>query len=155
MNTPVQLTRTLLLAGTLWVAMAPTARAQFVAVGGGVLATKRSTNPVAELHAETPPFGGTRGYVTLSWTDESAKPAIISAAEHPVLTTDRVAVGLGGGLLWLEATGYEPHAALISSTVVPLKIPRTSFVVIASTLPFNDFEWSLVLKVGVTALFVR
>jgi hypothetical protein len=44
---------------------------------------------------------------------------------------------------------------LVSTTVVPLPVPRTSFVLIASTLPFEQFDWSLVLKIGVTLLFVR
>lgn len=44
---------------------------------------------------------------------------------------------------------------LVSSTVLPLPIPRTSVVLIGSTLPFQDFDWSLVLKVGITVLFVR
>ena len=62
---------------------------------------------------------------------------------------------LGGGVLWVEADGYRAYRLIVSSTVVPLQIPRTSFVLIVSTLPTEDFDWSLVLKVGVTALFVR
>ena len=120
-----------------------------------MLATSRSTDAVGELHAETPPFAGMRGYVTASWIRESAKPAVITAAERPVLQAGRVAVGLGAGLLWLEVNDYRPYPMLVSSTVVPLPVPRTSLVVIGSTLPFEDFDWSLVVKVGVTVWFVR
>src|SRR3989442_1682181 len=57
--------------------------------------------------------------------------------------------------LWLEPDNYKPYPIIVSSTVVPLPIPRTSFVAIASTQPFQDFEWSLALEVGVTLWFVR
>lgn len=130
-------------------------RAQLATVGAGALITKRATEPVAELHGETPPLLDARAYVTLSWTDESWSPTLITAAERPVLHVGRAFAGLGAGLLWLEANGYEPYPMLVSSTVVPLPIPRTSFVAIASTLPFEEFDWSLVLKLGVTVLFVR
>ena len=89
-----------------------------------MLETSRSTDAVGELHAETPPFAGMRGYVTASWIRESAKPAVITAAERPVLQAGRVAVGLGAGLLWLEVNDYRPYPMLVSSTVVPLPIPR-------------------------------
>lgn len=117
--------------------------------------TERSTEPVAELHGETPPLVGARAYTTLSWTDESARPTLITAAERPVLQVGSAFVGLGAGLLWLEANDYAPYPMLVSSTVVPLPVPRTSFVTIASTLPFERFDWSLVFKLGVTVLFVR
>ncbi len=117
--------------------------------------TKRATEPVAELHGETPPLAGARAYVTLSWTDESAKPTVISAAEWQVVNVGPAFAGLGAGLLWLEANDYRPYAMVVSSTVVGLPVPRTSFVLIASTLPFQDFDWSLVLKIGVTVVFVR
>lgn len=122
---------------------------------GGVLVSKRPTEPVAELHGETPPFARTRAYVTLSWTDQSVNPTIISAVERPVLHFGRAFAGLGAGLLWLEANDYQPYPMLVSSTVVPLPVPRTSFVLIGSTLPFENFDWSLVLKVGVTIVFIR
>lgn len=106
----------------------PGAVAQLATVGGGALVTERGTDAVGELHAETPPFAdGRAGAFT----------------------------GIGAGLLWLEVKDYEPDPMVVSSTVIPLPIPRTSFVVIASTTPFDDFDWSLVLKVGVTAVFVR
>jgi hypothetical protein len=140
----------------LWLAAtAPGARAQLVTVGGGALATERATEAVAELHAETPPLGGGRAYATLSWSDQSAAPTVITAWEHPVVRFGRAFTGLGAGLLWLEAKDYQPDVMLVSSTVIPLPIPRTSFVFIASTSPFEDFDWSLVFKVGVTAVFIR
>ena len=129
--------------------------AQLATVGGGVLVTERATDAVFELHVETPPLVGARGYATLSWTDESAKPTIITAVERPVLRLGRSFVGMGAGLLWIEANDYRPYPMLVSSTVIPLPIPRTSLVMIASTLPFEDFDWSVVLKVGVTVVFIR
>ncbi len=144
------------LAGALGVlAVVTGAQGQLVTVGGGALVTKRATEPVAEIHAETPPLFEARAYVTLSWTDESGAPTVITAAERPVLRVGRAFTGFGGGLLWLEANDYRPYPTIISSSVVPLPVPRTSFVLIASTLPFEDFDWSLVFKVGVTVLFVR
>ena len=64
-------------------------------------------------------------------------------------------MGLGAGLLWVEMDGYHTYPVLVSSTAVPLPVPRLSFVAIASTLPSEDWDWSVVLKVGVTVLFVR
>ena len=129
-------------------------KAQLATVGAGVLLSDRSPEPVAELHAETPPLYASRGYVTLSWTDESAKPTVITAAERALLQR-KVMVGLGAGLLWLEGNDYRPYPIIVSSTVVPLPIPRTAVVAIGSTQPFQEFEWSVVLKVGVTLWFVR
>lgn len=139
----------------VWLQIPAAAVAQLVTVGGGALITERATNPVAELHAETPPFPDARAYVTLSWTDDSAAPTIITAAERPVLRFGGGFTGLGAGLLWLEPADHRPYPILVSSTVVPLPLPRTSFVLIASTQPFQDFDWSLVLKLGVTVVFVR
>lgn len=128
---------------------------QLATVGGGVLVTERSTDVVAELHGETPPIAEARGYVTLSWTDASLAPTVISAVERPVLHVGRAFVGMGAGLLWLDANDYRPYPMIVSSTVIPLPVPRTSFVMIASALPFEDFDWSIVFKVGVTVVFVR
>ena len=59
----------------LTVAMLPLAgNAQLATVGAGILMSDRAPEPVAELHAATPPILATRAYVTLSWTDESGKP---------------------------------------------------------------------------------
>jgi hypothetical protein len=144
-----------LILALLCVAWSRTAAAQFATVGAGLLMSKRPSDPVAELHAETPPLLSARAYATFSWTDESAKPTIISAAERRLLDTKRTITGLGAGLLWLDVNDYRPYPIVVSSTVVPLPIPRTAVVAIASTQPFQDFAWSLVMKVGVTFWFVR
>lgn len=137
------------------VALLPaTASAQFATVGAGVLMGEHFSEPVAELHAETPPVLASRAYLTLSWTDESASPTVISAAERNLLRGKAI-VGLGAGLLWLEGNDYRPYPIVVSSTVVPLPIPRMAVVAIGSTQPFQDFAWSVVLKVGVTVWFVR
>ncbi|MDH3651143.1 MAG: hypothetical protein OEQ53_15765 [Saprospiraceae bacterium] len=149
------LVRALLGAGLLWLLSVSVMQAQFATVGGGVMVSQRPLQPVVELHAETPPFAGARAYITMSWTDESAKPTVITAIEHPVLYVGQAFANIGAGLLWLETNDYRPYPMLVSSTVVPLPIPRTSFVVIGSVLPFQEFDWSVVLKVGVTIWFVR
>lgn len=145
----------IVLCGLAWFGLPQSAMAQFVTVGGGVLLSERSPEPVAELHAQSPPGRGARAYATFSWTDDSAKPTIITAIERPVLRIGNSFTGLGAGLLWLDVNDYRPYPMIVSSTIVPLPIPRTSFVMIASTLPFEEFDWSLVLKVGVTVVFVR
>jgi hypothetical protein len=147
--------RAVVFAGLASLAMASAVSAQLATVGAGVLVTERPTEPVFELHAETPPFWDARLYATLSWTDDSWNPTIITAAERPVLRFGGAFVGLGAGLLWLDPNDYRPYPMLVSSTVVPIGIPRTSVVMIASTLPFEDFDWSIVFKVGVTVWFVR
>ena len=131
------------------------AEAQLATIGGGVLLSNRAPEPVAELHAETPPLLAARAYATVSWTDESAKPTFITAAERALVRTRVASVGLGAGLLWLEVNDYRPYPIAVSSAVVPLPVPRTAVVAIASTQPFQDFEWSLVIKVGFTVWFVR
>ena len=72
-----------------------------------------------------------------------------------MLHVGRAFAGIGAGLLWLETNDYRPYPILVGSAVVPLPVPRTSFVVIGSAQPFQEFDWSLVLKVGVTIWFVR
>ncbi len=147
--------RAMVFVGLFWLTLAATASAQLVTIGGGALVSKRPTDLVAELHGETPPFAQTRAYLTLSWTDQSINPTIISAVERPVLHFGKAFTGIGAGLLWLEATDYQPYPILVSSTVIPVPIPQTSFVLIGSTLPFEDFDWSLLIKVGVTLVFIR
>ena len=143
--------------GMLWLASVSTVQAQFATVGGGVLLSQRAPRPVAELHGQTPPFSKARAYLTLSWTDQSTRPTVITAVERPVLQMGRASTGIGAGLLWIEPNQYRPYPMLVTSTVVPLPLPlpRTSFVAIGSVLPFQDFDWSLVLKLGVTVWFVR
>jgi len=131
------------------------AEAQFATASAGMLVSNRVPDVIVELHAETPPFGATRGWITLSWTDQSAKPTVITAVEHALLHVKGAGTGLGAGVLWLEPDNYKPYPIIVSSTVVPLPIPRTSFVAIASTQPFQDFGWSLALEVGITLWFVR
>ncbi len=147
--------RTIVSVGAFSVVLAVTSEAQLATVGAGVLLSSRSPEPVAELHAETPPLLAARAYATLSWTDESTKPTVITAGERSVVNIGRTFVGLGAGLLWLDVNQYRPYPILVSSTVVRLPISRTSAVAIASAQPFQDFEWSLVLKLGVTVWFVR
>lgn len=142
-------------AAVLAAASARPLEAQLVTVGAGVLVSDRPTEPVAELHAAAPAVASARPYLTLSWTDESARPTAITAAERPMLQTPVSSTGLGAGLLWLDANDYRPYPMLVSSTVVPLPLPRTSMVAVGSTLPFEDFEWSLVLKIGVAVLVPR
>jgi hypothetical protein len=120
-----------------------------------MLMSNRAPQPVAELHVETPPALSARAYVTLSWTDESARPTLITAAERSLVRRKAVLVGLGAGLLWLDVNDYRPYPIVVSSAVVPLPVPRAAVVAIASTQPFQDLEWSLVLKVGVTVWFLR
>lgn len=147
--------RGILGAGLMWLASVANVQAQFLTVGGGVLLSKRSPEPVAEVHAETPPVVGARAYLTLSWTEQSVRPTAITAAERPVVTMGPAMVGLGVGLLWLDFNDYRPYPIVVSSTVLPLPVPRTSMVAIASTQPLQDFAWSLVVKVGVTVWFLR
>jgi hypothetical protein len=131
------------------------AEGQFATASAGMLVSKRVPDVIGELHAETPPVHATRGWITLSWTDESAKPTVITAVEHALVHVKDAGTGLGVGVLWLEPDNYTPYPIIVSSTVVPLPIPRTSFVAIASTQPFQKFDWSLALEVGVTLWFVR
>ncbi len=147
--------RTIMILVLLHLTTAAGAPAQFLTIGGGALISTRSPEPVAELHAETPPVQQARAYITLSWTDESYQPTAITAVERPVVGVGRATAGLGAGLLWLERNDYRPYPIIVSSTVLQLPIPRTSVVAIASTQPFQDFEWSLVIKLGFTAWFVR
>src|SRR6185503_16510217 len=88
----------------------------------------------------------TRAELTLAWNDKSNNPTVITEAERSIIDTKAFAFDLGGGLLWLEANDYRPFPAIISTAVVPLPIPRLAIVAIGSTQPFQDFEWSLVLK---------
>ena len=145
--------RVAVVVGLLALIVSPDARAQFATVGAGVLLSERSPQPVGELHAQTPALLKTRAYATLSWTDDSWAPTVITAAERQVLAVGPVMTGLGAGLLWLEFNDYRPYPILVSSTVFQLPIPRTSVVGIVSTQPFQDFDWSLVLKVGYTIWF--
>lgn len=140
----------LLLLAAAFAAVPRGASAQQVTVGGGALLSDRPVQPVAELHASAPPLAGVRGYTTWSWTDESARPAVIAAAERSLVRTPISFTGLGAGVLCVDPNDYRPQPMVVSTTVVPLPVPRTAAVAIGSVLPFEDFDWSLVLKVGVS-----
>lgn len=147
--------RCVAMAGALTLAVVTPSEAQFATIGAGVLLSNRSPQPVGELHAESPPLLATRAYATLSWTDDSAKPTVITAAERSLWRLGPAFGSAGVGLLWLDVNEYRPYPILVSSAVLSLPIPRTSAIAIASTQPFQDFEWSLVLKLGVTVWFAR
>lgn len=141
----------------LGAALAPVAtmEAQMATLGAGVLLSDGPTQPVFELHAATAPVLRTRAYATFSWTDESLSPVIIAAAERRVLSFGGGGVGLGAGALMLTEPEFDAVPIAISSTVIPLRIPRTSIVAIGSTAPLDDFQWSLVLKASVLLWFAR
>jgi|GEM_PF-3232180 len=147
------LLRVMCLTGLLWVASASDTHAQFATMGGGVLTSRRAPQTVAEVHLETPPFASFRAYATSSWTDKSWNPTFITAAERPVLRMGRAFTGFGPGLLWFKTDVYRAYPILVSSTVIPLPIPRASLVLIGSVQPFQDFEWSMLVKAGVTIWF--
>jgi hypothetical protein len=144
--------RTALSLAVLSTTLALAAGAQRVSLGVGVLLSNRPSEPSFDLHIDSPPFYKTRAELTLAWNDKSNNPTVITEAERSIIDTKAFAFDLGGGLLWLEANDYRPFPAIISTTVVPLPVPRTAIVAIASTQPFQDFEWSLVLK-GSISLF--
>ena len=142
----------------LGAALAPvvTMEAQMATLGAGALLSDGPTQPVFEFHAATAPVRQTRAYATFSWTDESLSPVIIAAAERRVLSFAGGGVGLGAGALMLTEPDFDATPILVSSTVIPLlRIPRTSVVAIGSTGPFDDFQWSLVLKASVLLWFAR
>ena len=130
--------------------LALTAAAQRVFLGTGLLLSNRPSEPSFDIHIDSPPWHKIRLELTTAWNDKSARPTVITEAEHSLIDTRWFAFDLGGGLLWLDANDYRPFPAIISTTVVPLPIPRAAIVAIGSTQPFQDFEWSLVLKASVT-----
>ena len=132
-----------------------TMEAQMATLGAGALLSDGPTQPVFEFHAATAPVLQTRAYATFSWTDESFSPVIIAAAERRVLRIAGGGVGLGAGALVLTDPDFDATPILVSSTAIPLRIPRTSVVAIGSTAPFDDFQWSLVLKASVLLWFAR
>lgn len=126
------------------------AGAQRVSLGAGVLLSDRPSEPSFDLHIDSPPFYKIRAELTLAWNDKSSKPTVITEAERSLVDTKWFAFDAGAGLLWLEANDYRPFPAIISTTVLPLPVPRATIVGVASTQPFQDFEWSLVLKVSIS-----
>jgi len=131
------------------------AGAQRVALGAGVLLSNRPSEPSFDIHIDSPPFYKTRAELTLAWNDESNNPTVITEAERSLIDSKWFAFDAGAGLLWLEANDYRPFPAIITTTVVPLPIPRVAIVAIGSTQPFQDFEWSLVLKGSISLFFGR
>ena len=142
--------RTALSLAVLSTTLSLAAGAQRVSLGAGVLLSNRPSEPSFDLHIDSPPFYRSRAQLTLAWNDKSHNPTVITEVERSIIDTKAFAFDLGGGLLWLEANDYRPFPAIISTTVVPLPIPRAAIVAIGSTQPFQDFEWSLVLKVGIS-----
>ena len=147
--------RTALSLAVLSFAVSLSAEAQRLSVGAGVLLSKRPSEPTYNIHFDSPPLYKTRAELTLSWNDKSGKPTIITEAERSIIDSRSLAVDAGAGLLWLEFNDYRPYPILISTAVVPLPVPRVAIVAVASTQPFQDFDWSLVLKVGITLLSKR
>ena len=139
----------------LLAAFAARADAQMATVGAGVLITEGPAQPAFELHVATRPMWQTRAYATFSWTDESISPVIIAAAERRIVNVRGGGVGLGAGVVMPTETTFDAVPIVVSSSVVPLGIPRTSIVAIASTAPFDEFQWSLVLKASVLLWFMR
>jgi hypothetical protein len=130
--------------------------AQVGTLGAGALFTKSAVNPVGEAYLATPPVYGIRAYGIGSWTDDSWAPTLITAVERVVLPTPYSFTTLGAGLVWPEFKDYRPFPILTSTTVVPLTVPAPlSVVIVGSTQPFQDFEWTIVTKVAVTVFFVR
>lgn len=155
MPRPFRLSLRVSIAAGLCLAPFLSSEAQLVTVGAGALLSERPTEPVFELHVASPPVFRSRAYVTASWSDDGARPTLITAAERSMLNRRRVALGLGAGALWLDANDYEPYPILVGSSVVRLPVARTSVVAIASTQPFQEFDWSVVLKVAVAVWFAR
>lgn len=132
-------------------AACPTAgAAQRVFLGAGIVLGDFSSEPDFDLHIDSPPWHATRAELTLAWSDQSAKPTVITEVERSFIDTKALAVDVGAGLLWFDAHEYRPFPAIISTIVVPLPIPRTALVAIPDVQPFQDFEWALVLKVSLT-----
>jgi hypothetical protein len=126
-----------------------TVQAQFATVGAGVLTSDRPLETVAEVNVQSAPFYSSRGYLTLSWTEQSTKPTVITAVEYSLLQFENsLYTSIGAGLLWLEFNDYKPKTMLVSSTAAPLPLKGVSFVMIGSVLPFDNYDWSVVLKVG-------
>src|SRR5258706_14072208 len=92
------------------------AAAQFATVSAGLLVSKLVPDPIVELHAETPPFRATRGWITLSWTDESAKPTVITTVEHTLLHFQHADTGPGGGVHGIEPVRHRPYPIMLIST---------------------------------------
>lgn len=141
--------RTALSLAALSASLAFAAAGQRVALGAGVLLSERPSEPSFDIHIDSPPLYKTRAELTVAWNDKSAKPTLITEAERSIIDSRWFAFDAGAGLIWVEANDYRPWPAIISTTVVPLPVPRAAVVGVASTQPFQDWEWSLVLKLSI------
>lgn len=136
--------------------LASRAGAQVGTLGAGALITESDVKAVGEVYLGAPPILEFRPYGIGSWTDDSWAPTLITAVERVVFPTNHSFTTLGAGLLWLEFKDYEPDFILTSTTVVPLPFaPSLSFVIVGSTQPFQDFEWTIVTKFAVTLFFMK
>ena len=126
--------------------VAASGEAQRLSAGAGILLSDRPSEPTYNIHLDSPPLHKTRAELTLSWNDESGKPTVITEAERALIDSRYLALDAGAGLLWLEFNDYRPYPILISTAVVPLPVPRTAIVAVGSTQPWQDWDWSLVLK---------
>ncbi len=116
-----------------------------------MLISERPAEPVLELHAETPPFGSARAYVTVSWTDESWNPTLITAAERPVLHVDEAFLGVGAGLLWLDANDYSPNPMLVRLSPTHARIEQTKRIPIGESFKFFSMKCAVNLSPNITS----
>ena len=136
--------------------LASPASAQLGTLGAGALITESNVDGVAELYLGAPPVSGFRAYGIGSWTEDSWSPTFITAVEHEVLATSYSFTTLGAGLVWPEFKDYRGYPILTTTTVVPLPFaPSLSFVVVGSTQPFQDYQWTIVTKLAVTLFFSK
>lgn len=128
--------------------------AQVGTLGAGALITESNTDPVAELYLGAPLVKGFRPYGIASFTKGSWSPTFITAVEREIVKTSFSFTTLGAGLAWLEFKDYRGYPILTSTTVFPLPFSeKLSFVVVASTQPFQDYQWTVVAKVAITLFF--
>jgi hypothetical protein len=143
-----------LAAALLCLAFPPRATAQLGTLGAGALVTESNTDAVAELYLGAPLAKGFRPYGIASFTKGSWSPTFITAIEREVVTTSFSFTTLGAGLVWPEFKDYRGYPILTSTTVFPLPFSeKLSFVVVGSTQPFQDYQWTLVAKVAITLFF--
>src|SRR5258707_15891884 len=123
--------RTTLSVAVLATTCAALAGAQRFSVDAGLLVGKFPSEPVFELHGDSPPFYATRASFTLSWTDDSENPTVLTEAEHSIVDAKAIGIGLGAGLLWLEGNQNRPYPLIITAAVVPLPVPPVAVAVVA------------------------
>ena len=146
----------LALAALFLLAVPARASAQMGTLGAGALITEGNADGVAEIYLGAPPLKGFRVYGIGSWTEGSWSPTFITAVEREAITTPISFTTLGAGLVWPEFKDYRGYPILTSTTVVPLPFSESlSFVVVGSTQPFQDYQWTVVAKLAVTLFFSR